>query len=300
MPRADDLILFAQVVDTGSFSKAAELAGVTNSVASKRISKLEEELGTQLLYRTTRRLTLSEAGRLLYQQARQIKMATDRALDTLSGFGEKVSGHIRMSVPTISGELVLADAIAEFCDRYPGLSIDMSLENRFVDIIAEGMDLVIRTGYLDDSSLIARHIIDSRWAICASPSYLERHGTPRHPEDLRQHNCLRYSYQSTGASDWAFKNKKGPFTVRVEGNMTTDNAAALRKAALAGYGIIYVPRCLIYNDLTQGMLTELFPQQVGKKLGIYAVYPTTRQLPAKIRLLIEHIRQRYLAIAHYF
>ncbi|MDO2947888.1 LysR family transcriptional regulator [Aeromonas simiae] len=300
MARTDDLILFAQVVEAGSFSKVAEQNSLTNSVVSKRIGRLEEELGVQLLYRTTRRLTLSEAGKELYQGAKNVKAAALDAFDAVAGFGEKVSGHVRMSVPTISGELLLADAVADFCQQHPGLTVEMSLDNRFVNLVEEGFDLVIRTGYLDDSSLIARHILDSQWVICAAPAYVRHFGAPREPSDLLTHNCLRYAYQSTGASEWAFKGEEGNYLVSVSGSFSTDNAGALRKAALGGRGIVYVPRCLVYHDLMQGDLVDLFPDRVGKKLGIYAVYPFTRQPPRKIRLLIEHIRQRYLDIAHYF
>jgi len=298
--RADDLILFAQVVELGSFSKVAEANSLTNSVVSKRIARLEEEIGVQLLYRTTRKLTLTEAGKVLTNGAKNVKQSTQEAMDAVAGFGENVSGNIKMSVPTISGDLILADAVAEFCNMHPGLSVDMSLDNRFVDLVEGGYDLVIRTGYLEDSSLIARHILDSQWVVCASPSYIARNGKPTDPQHLAQHNCLQYAYQTTGASEWEFKGGDGNYIVRVSGSFSTDNATALRKAALGGHGIAYVPRCLVYHDFRNGQLVDLFPEQVGKRLGIYAVYPFTRQPPNKVKLLIEHIRARYLAISHYF
>ncbi|CZF79803.1 HTH-type transcriptional regulator DmlR [Grimontia celer] len=298
--RADDLILFSQVVELGSFSKAAEQNGLTNSVVSKRVARLEEELGVQLLYRTTRKLTLTEAGKALLQGAKNVKQATQEAVDSVVGFGENISGHIKMSVPTISGDLLLADAVAEFCYQNPGLTVDMSLDNKFVDLIEGGYDLVIRTGYLEDSSLIARHFLDSQWVVCASPQYIAQHGKPATPEALIDHNCLQYAYQTTGASDWEFKASKGNYIVKVSGSFSTDNATALRKAALGGYGIAYVPRCLVYHDLLEGRLIDILPEQVGKKLGIYAVYPFTRQPPTKVKMLIEHIRSRYLEMVNYF
>ncbi|KLV11586.1 LysR family transcriptional regulator [Photobacterium ganghwense] len=300
MAKTDDLILFAQVVEHGSFSKVAELNSLTNSVVSKRIARLEEDLGVQLLFRTTRKLTVSEAGKVLYQGAKNVKQATMEALDAVSGYGEKVSGHVKMSVPTISGDLVLADAVAEFCTLHPGITVDMSLDNRFVDLIEDGFDLVIRTGYLEDSSLIARHLLDSQWVICAAPSYVTRNGRPERPQDLIRHNCLQYAYQMTGASEWEFIGEQGNYMLHVSGSFSTDNAGALRKAALGGYGIAYVPRCLVYHDIMGGQLIDLFPEQVGKRLGIYAVYPYTRQPSQKIKLLIEHIRKRYMEISHYF
>ncbi|MBM5060030.1 LysR family transcriptional regulator [Vibrio parahaemolyticus] len=298
--RADDLILFSQVIELGSFSKVAEANNLTNSVVSKRMARLEEEIGAQLLYRTTRKLTLTEAGKVLLHSAKNVKQATQEAMDAVAGFGENVSGHIKMSVPTISGDLILADAVAEFCNLHPGLTVDMSLDNRFVDLVADGYDLVIRTGYLEDSSLIARHILDSQWVVCASPSYIAKNGKPIEPIDLTFHNCLQYAYQTTGASEWEFKSDEGNYIVRVSGSFSTDNATALRKAALGGHGIAYVPRCLVYHDIRNGQLVDIFPELVGKKLGIYAVYPFTRQPPNKVKLLIEHIRERYLTISHYF
>ncbi|HCH5092504.1 TPA: LysR family transcriptional regulator [Vibrio parahaemolyticus] len=298
--RADDLILFSQVIELGSFSKVAEANNLTNSVVSKRMARLEEEIGAQLLYRTTRKLTLTEAGKVLLHSAKNVKQATQEAMDAVAGFGENVSGHIKMSVPTISGDLILADAVAEFCNLHPGPTVDMSLDNRFVDLVADGYDLVIRTGYLEDSSLIARHILDSQWVVCASPSYIAKNGKPIEPIDLTSHNCLQYAYQTTGASEWEFKSDEGNYIVRVSGSFSTDNATALRKAALGGHGIAYVPRCLVYHDIRNGQLVDIFPELVGKKLGIYAVYPFTRQPPNKVKLLIEHIRERYLTISHYF
>lgn len=300
MMHSDDLILFSQVVELGSFSKAAEHNGLTNSVASKRIARLEKALNVQLLYRTTRKLTLTEAGQALFIKAKQVAQATQEATDSIAGFGEAVQGHIKMSVPTISGELLLADAVAEFCQMHPGLTVDMSLDNQFVDLVKDGYDLVIRTGYLEDSSLIARHILDSHWIVCASPAYIRRYGRPDTPESLVEHNCLQYSYQTTGANEWEFKGDVRNYTVKVSGSFSSDNATALRKAALGGHGIAYLPRCLVYHDLRNGELIDILPQQVGKILGVYAVYPFTRQLPKKLKLLTEHIRQRYMSIAHYF
>lgn len=298
--KADDLILFAQIAEMGSFSKVAEANELTNSVVSKRIARLEKELGTQLLYRTTRRLTLTEAGKALKQSAMNVKAAAQEAVDTISGYSEEVTGTIKMSVPTISGDLLLADAVAEFSVMHPGLSIDMSLDNRFVNLVEEGYDLVIRTGYLEDSSLIARHLLDSHWVVCTSPSYIRRKGQPKTPEDLRHHNCLTYSYHSAGVRDWEFVSSQRHYSVTVSGSFSSDNTAALRQAALNGHGIVYVPKCLVYPDLCNGKLIDLFPEQVGKVLGVYAVYPYSRQPARKIKLLIEHIRERYLAMNDYF
>nr|WP_086938261.1 LysR family transcriptional regulator [Thaumasiovibrio occultus] len=300
MSCTDDLILFTRVVELGSFSRAAEELSMTASVVSKHIARLEEALGVQLLYRTTRRLRLTEAGEQLYLNGREIRQLSQEAFEQASGFGQQVKGHLKISVPTISGELLLARAVAEFCAQHPKLSIDMSMDNRFVDVIGEGYDLAIRTGFLEDSSLISRHIIDSQWVVCASPSYLKRRGVPNTPQSLANHACLLYDYHTEGAREWHFKAGRQTYTVQVTGGFSTDNAAALRQAALAGFGVIYVPRCLVHLDLVSGRLTQLFSGQVAKSLGVFAIYPFTRHPPFRIQHLIEHIRQAYLEMAEYF
>ncbi|WP_411991984.1 LysR family transcriptional regulator [Agarivorans sp. DSG3-1] len=300
MPNVDDLILFANVVEQGSFSRVAEQRELTNSVISKRVARLEQELSVQLLYRTTRKLSLTEAGQALFLQAKDIALSAQEAFAEVGEYGESLSGKIKISVPTISGELLLAEALASFCEQYPDISVDMSMDNRFVDLLEGGFDLAIRTGSLPDSSLIARHIIDSHWVVVASPRYLAKRGIPWTPDELTKHRCLSYSYQEGGAEEWMFHSKQQTQAVRVNSGFSTNNARALRTAAIAGHGVIYVPRCLVHEDLAAGRLQEILVGQAAKVLGIYAVYPFTRQQPKKIKLLIEHIRQRYLAIAEYF
>ncbi|MGD8171646.1 LysR substrate-binding domain-containing protein [Vibrio sp. TRT 21S02] len=300
MPQVDDLILFTQVVECGSFSKAAEHNHITKSMISKRVSKLEADLGTQLLYRTTRKLTLTEAGEVLYHRSKDIHTTAKAAFESITGYNESLAGHIRMSVPTISGELLLAESISEFCNNNPGLSVDMSMDNHFVDLIADNYDLVIRTGYLEDSSLIARFIFNSRWMICASPEYIAQYGEPETPNALLRHNCLGYTHESGGTFDWQFKRNSDNYVLKVSGNFSSDNAAALRKSVLAGNGLAYLPTCLICDDLKQGKLVEVLAEHTSKVVGIYAVYPYTRKPAKRIQALIEHIRASYLEIQDCF
>ncbi|MCD9466928.1 LysR family transcriptional regulator [Photobacterium iliopiscarium] len=300
MPAIDDLVLFTQVIEYGSFSKVADLNNITKSVVSKRISKLETSLGLQLIYRTTRKLTLTEPGEVLYHRAKSISSIAQTAFDSVTGYSEALSGKIRMSVPTISGELLLANAVSTFCQKHPGLTVDMSLNNHFVDLVADNYDLVIRTGYLEDSSLIARHIFNSRWVICASPTYFEQHGIPETPKALNSHNCLGYNPQSSGPFDWQFIRQNKIYTHKVSGNFSSDNAASLKKVALAGNGIAYLPTCLVYNELQQGQLVEILASHAGKVVGIYAVYPYTRKPAKRIQALIEHIRESYMEIKEQF
>ena len=297
---AADLTLFVNVADAGSFNKAAQQAGLSTPALSKRISKLEQDLGAQLIHRTTRRLSLSEAGESLYVHAKNIEGQVSDAIASVSAFSQGLTGTIKMSVPTISGELLLAEAVAEFCQKYPNITVDMRLENDFVDLVGEGLDLAIRTGKLEDSSLIAKPLIQSNWVVCCSPSYIERHGEVGDLEALKDHNCLAYTYQAQGSFDWRFTRNNIEESVRISGSFATNNAQALRKAALAGFGIVYVPRCSVYEDLQQGKLVAILTDYQPRRLGVYAIYPFTKYLPEKLRLLIEHIKQAYQAKSEYF
>ncbi|MFB1093904.1 LysR substrate-binding domain-containing protein [Vibrio diabolicus] len=300
MRNTDDYIIFYHLIEQGSFSAAARHMSLTKSVVSKRIAKLEQELGVQLLYRTTRTLTLTEAGRAFFTHAKAVYQAVATAEESIVGLGKNLSGNIKVSVPTISGELILPQVINEFNQKYPDINIDMDLDNRFVDIVNERFDLAIRTGVLPDSSLIARKLVDANWIVCASPQYLAKHGIPKQPQALDKHNCLVYSYQETGAREWAFKEGDEVYQITVDGNLCTNNSSVLRNVALLGQGIIYVPRVLVYEDLKQGRLIQLFKDETAKCLGIYAVYPYTRQQPEKIKIFIAHLYTSFQSQNHRF
>ncbi|HHX8583595.1 TPA: LysR substrate-binding domain-containing protein [Vibrio diabolicus] len=300
MRNTDDYIIFYHLIEQGSFSAAARHMSLTKSVVSKRIARLEQELGVQLLYRTTRTLTLTEAGRAFFTHAKAVYQAVAAAEESIVGLGKNLSGNIKVSVPTISGELILPQVINEFNQKYPDINIDMDLDNRFVDIVNERFDLAIRTGVLPDSSLIARKLVDANWIVCASPQYLAKHGIPKQPQALDKHNCLVYSYQETGAREWAFKDGDEVYQITVDGNLCTNNSSVLRNVALLGQGIIYVPRVLVYEDLKQGRLIQLFKDETAKCLGIYAVYPYTRQQPEKIKIFIDHLYTSFQSQNHRF
>jgi len=300
MSNANELALFSIVVEAKSFNKAAQIAGISTPALSKKITKLESELGVQLLHRTTRRLHLTEAGAILYQHAKDIHRQVNDAVSAVSNFSQGLNGVIKMTVPTISGELLLSEAVAQFSQQHPNLTIDMRLENQFVDLVKEGLDLAIRTGVLADSSLIAKPLMESNWVVCCAPSYISANGQPQTIEDLTQFNCLAYAYQAQGACDWRLRKNGQEHSVRISGNFSTNNAQALRKAALAGCGIVYVPRCCVYQDLCNGDLIALLTDYQPRSLGIYAVYPYTRHQPEKVRLLIEHIGRAYQQRADYF
>ncbi len=298
--KADDILLFTHVVEAGSFSKVAEEMELSNSVVSKRIARLEQALNAQLLYRSTRKLSLTDAGIVLYQKSRQAKLAIQEAEDAVTGYGDKIRGNIKITMPVVSARFILNDTISKFCASYPDVSVELSAENRCVDIIKEGFDLAIRTAHLEDSSLIARRLIDSQWIICASPKYITEHGTPKHPEDLSDHDCLVYKYEGAGLDHWALKRGQEDLQIHVKGTITGNELEALKQAALNGLGVAYLPRVLIHEDLLSGRLISVMDEHVGKRLGIYAVYPRTRLPDLRIKLLVEFIREAFVSKKEYF
>jgi DNA-binding transcriptional LysR family regulator len=289
MVKADDMVLFVQVVDDGSFSKAADKLGLTNSVVSKRIARLEESLNTQLLYRTTRKLSLTDAGRTLYHKAKIAQSAFQEAQNAVTRYGEDMKGLIRITMPVVSANLLLSDAIAEFCKKYPDISVELNITNRLVDLIEEGFDLAIRTAKLEDSSLIARRLIDSQWIICAAPEYLKQHGTPKTPDDLIHHECLMYKFNNGYSSAWPLYIEGTEQLLAINGRFLSNHLSAIKQAALANLGIALLPQALVYDELKQQTLVQILSRFTRKKMGMYAVYPKARQPDQKLKRLVDHL-----------
>ena len=293
MVKADDVLLFVQVVENGSFSKVAELMQITNSVVSKRIARLEESLNVQLLYRTTRKLSLTDAGQLLYNKGKLAKTAMQEATDVVHGYSDTIKGKIKVTMPVVSANLLLSKAVAEFCHLYPDVSVDLQINNKFVDLVEEGYDLAIRTAFLQDSSLVARRLVDSQWIVCASPKYLKEHGIPEHPNDLHGHQCLIYKYESAGTDNWKFTQDGKEQHIQVRGRFSTNNLNAICNAALANLGIAFLPKALVYEYIQNHKLKQVLQPFASKLMGIYAVYPRSRQPDQKVKLLIEHFRDTF-------
>lgn len=289
MTKADDMILFIQVVEAGSFSKVAEKLSLTNSVVSKRIARLEESLNAQLLYRTTRKLSLTDAGRTLYHKAKIVKAAFSDAENAVTGYGEDMKGTIRITMPVVSANLILSDSIADFCKKYPEISVDLDITNDLIDLIEEGFDLAIRTAELEDSSLIARRLIDSHWVICATPHYLKKYGEPKLPEQLQNHQCLVYKLHNN--SDlWPLHIDGTDQLLAINGRFHSNHLSAIKQAALNDLGIAFLPQALVYQELQNNKLKQILKSFTRKKMGMYAVYPKARQPDQKLKLLIEHLR----------
>ncbi|MFH4510059.1 LysR family transcriptional regulator [Vibrio alginolyticus] len=293
MKNSFDFIVFYCVVTSGSFSQAAIKLGIAKSAVSKIVFRMEEEVGVQLLYRTTRKLFLTEAGSKLFVGAKKVYDAAKKADEALNGLEQNLSGTIKLTVPTISGELIFPEIIYEFNNKFPKIKIDMDLDNKYLDIEDNGFDLAVRTGSYPDPSFNVRKLVDAKWTTCLSPMYIAKHGLPDSPSELNRHKCLTYSFQEGGANIWSFKNAKKRYEVEVNSTFSSNNSSVLRNLAIWGNGIVYVPRILIYDDIKNGSLVEIFKYDTAKEIGIYAIYPKSRTQSEKVELLIEHIYDKF-------
>lgn len=291
MPNLMGIEVFARVVERKSFSAAARCLGLTTSAVSKQVSRLEASLGTRLLNRTTRSLSLTEAGATFYGRCVRILAEISAAEEAVGQLRERPRGTLRVSAPMSFGQLHVAPAIPEFLARYPEIRIDMTLDDRFVDLVEEGFDLAIRIARLPDSTLVARKLASSRRVVCGSPSYLSQHGVPEHPRDLAGHNCLLYSYQRE--NEWRFRGPRGEAKVTVLGSFRANNGDVLRAAALAGLGLVLLPTFIVGTDLRAGTLRAVLTSYAVSEEAVYAVYPHARHLSPKIRAFVDFLAKRF-------
>lgn len=285
------LPIFVSVVECGSFSAAGQKLGLSKSAISKRITQLEQHLGIQLLQRTTRSLSLTDAGARYFEYIRPAVQLTQEGLDAISELQQTPKGNLRISVPMVFGRLYIAPLIAEFLKRYPDIQLQMQMDDKTTDLIAGGFDLAIRIGELPDSSLIARKIVPCLSVICASPAYLAQHGLPMVPSELTQHNCLFYSYFQDGV-EWSFQSPDGMQRIQPKGNYQVNNSDAIHRACLDSLGIANLPRFIVESDLQAGRLQTLLTDYPLPEHGIYAVYPQRKYLPTKVTVLIEFLRDK--------
>lgn len=292
MESLSDIAVFVQVIDSGSFTAAADKLGLSKSVISKYVTRLENRLGAQLLNRTTRRLNLTEAGRALYESSRRGLEEIEEAITEVSRLQSAPKGTLRLNTPMSFGILHIAPVIPDFLKLYPELSIDMNLEDRKVDLIEEGFDLAIRISDLSDSSLVARRLGPCRHVICATPEYLHCNGTPKTPGDLRDHNVITFKYQDT-PSEWQFLSTDGEHSsVPVSGTIQMNNSLALREALLNNAGITLTPTFIVGDDIKSGKLQTVLSQYSLLETSIFAVYHQRRNLSPKIRAFIDFLASR--------
>jgi DNA-binding transcriptional LysR family regulator len=294
LDRLTGLEVFAKVAGTGSFSAAGRALGLSQTMVTKHIAALEARLGVKLLHRSTRRLSLTDAGRNYLEASERILADMNAADAAVAAERVEPRGVLRLNVPVSFGERQVAPLLAEFAAAHPLVSVELGLNDRLVDLAEEGWDLAIRIGTLGDSSLIARRVAPCRTLVCAAPSYLKARGVPRNVASLAQHNCLGYTLSRiAGVDRWTF-GAKNDVVVKVTGNLRANNGDALRAAAIAGQGIIYQPAFVVADELRSGELVALtFDQPTVQFGGIYAVYLPDRNPAAKVRAFIDFIAGRF-------
>lgn len=288
MDRALEMQVFCTVVDKGSFTAAVDALGMSKAAVSRHVGALEERLGARLLQRTTRRLSLTEAGRLFYQQAREILALLDVAEGSVLSGSQEPSGTLRVNVPVSFGVQHLAPLWAGFMAAHPKVELDIVLNDRVVDLVDEGYDMAVRIARLESSSLIGRRLASTRLRLCAAPEYLAAHPPILAPADLIAHQVVAYSNFASG-NEWRFDGPDGPVSVQTRAAVRCNNGDSCRAIALSGGGVILQPSFMLHEDLRRGTLVEILPQYRSQELGVYAVYPSRKHLAAKVRALVDYL-----------
>jgi DNA-binding transcriptional LysR family regulator len=284
------MLFLARVVAARSFTGAAASLGVSKSVVSARIAQLETRLGTRLLQRTTRRLSLTQDGLAVYERAARMTAEADEAANLAQGASPTPRGLLRVNAPVAFAERHLVAPVATYLARYPDVRVELLLSDRTVDLVEEGIDVAIRvSARLRDSSLVARKLADDRTLVCAAPAYLERRGVPAAPADLLAHDCLRYALLQA-SDEWRFRapgQARGSFAVPVEGRFLAASGALLRAAALAGAGLAVLPSFMVADELRDGRLRVVLADYSYVRLGVHAVYSPAGAVPARVRAFVD-------------
>lgn len=288
----NDMLIFAQVVKEKSFTAAATRLNVSKSRISKSVSRLEGMLGVRLLQRSTRRLSLTEVGEAYFEHCDRILEELSMAEDTINRLHLEPRGTLKISSSVAFGTLHVAPALPGFMALYPDLSVDLTISDRFVDLVEEGYDLALRITAEPGLNLVARKLAPIRRKICASPSYLASRGTPIKPGELKHHNCLDYSYMSTGGY-WRLCGPDGDITVPVSGTLRMNDDEALSQAVLGGVGLALLPTFIVGKELQAGKLVEVLPGYVPIERFLYAVHLPNRHLPLKTRMFLDYLLARF-------
>ncbi len=289
------MVAFARVVEAHSFAGAARRLRLSRPVVSKRVSALEKRLGARLLHRTTRRLSLTETGAALYPHCARIAEEAEAAQLAAQHLHAEPRGTLRVSLPGAFGQLHVVPTIPAFLARYPEVTVECRVEERLADLAEEGLDLAIRLTHAPAENLVARRLAPLRWVVCAAPSYLANHPTPRAPGDLADHACLFYGSEP-GAHTWRFTRDGERAAVTVDGRFRIDNTLALREVALAGSGIALLPSFTAGPELESGRLRPLLGDwEPAGTFGnaVYAVYLSNRHLSPKVRALVDHLADHF-------
>jgi DNA-binding transcriptional LysR family regulator len=288
MNKFEELEAFVSVVDHLSFSGAADKSGVTKSSLSKRVSDLEKRLGVQLMQRTTRKLSLTDSGRHFYQRAVRLLADLNEAEQLVADAQCELSGRIKLTAPLGLGVGQLSRPISEFMILHPQIKIDLELNDRQIDIVDEGYDLAIRIGKLPDSSLIARKLSTTGFAVCASPSYLQSHGVPNHPTDLTNHEVLVYSNLSIG-QQWSFEVDGKRLSPKVKSRVSANNGEVLANFAIHGLGIVVGPLFYLQRHIDDRALLPILTDYPRPEEGVYAMYPPGRLVTRRVKSLSDYL-----------
>lgn len=275
---------FVAVAEEESFTAAGKRLGISTAQVSRQVSALEARLSTKLFYRTTRRVSATEAGEIYYQHCRQVLDGLEEAERTMTNLQMIPKGQLRLTAPVTFGEKNIAPLINNFVLRYPELQVQMHLTNQKLDLVAGGYDLAVRLGKLEDSSMMAKRLSSRTLHVCASPAYLSAHGTPHSLSELDKHNCLQGNLDY-----WRFQVSGKPHNVRIKGNIMCDSGWALLDAALKGIGIVQLPDYYVQPALASGELISLLEPYQEADDGIWAIYPHNRHLSPKVRMLLDYL-----------
>ena len=291
MDRLACMRTLVEVVSCGSFTAAAERLQLSRAGVSRQVQVLEEALGARLLNRTTRRVAPTEVGLAYFERCRRVLAEIEDAEAEVADLQAHPRGLLKLNAPMSFGTLHLAAAVVDFMQACPDVEVQMVLNDRFVDLLAEGFDVALRIGELADSSLVARRIASSRMVLCAAPAYLAAHGEPSHPRDLAGHECLQYGYQATG-NRWRLHGA-GTHTVAIGGRLCVNNGEVLLQAAVAGLGIVLGPTFILGPSLRAGSLVPVLPDWSVADSGIHVVYPHAAGLSAKVRAFVDFMAARF-------
>jgi DNA-binding transcriptional LysR family regulator len=291
MEDLERMAIFARVVEAKSFSAAARDLGMSKSLVSKRITQLEHSIGARLLNRTTRNMSLTEAGAVFYEHCARILSELEEAKLAVSHLHAEPRGVLRLTAPVAFGTLHIAPALAEFLRLHRELKVDLTIADRMVDLAEEGYDLAVRITDEPAPNLVARRLASVSRQICATPEYFSQNGTPSTPQDLERHNCLTYTYFNPQDA-WRLRGPEGDISVRVKGDLRVNDDEALSQAVLGGLGIALLPTFIIGRDLQVGRLQAVLSDYVPLERHIYAVYLPNRQLSAKVRAFIDYMLAR--------
>jgi len=284
----DGVAVFVEVINAGSFTAAAHVLGHSTSYVSKVVTRLEKRLGSRLLNRTTRTISLTDAGRAYYERCNQIVIDAENAERSINQLQEKPSGLLRINAPGSFGSKFLLDVLPQFMHRYPEVKLEVEFNDRLIDVVAEGYDVVIRVGKIKDSNLVARKFTSSRSVVVATPDYLKRRGCPKQAEDLMQHDCITYSLLPT-PTQWIFTKDGARTSITVESRAMCNNPGLEVAMVLHSIGITRLPLFMCEQEIANGELQVILEDYDQLKYDVYAVYPHRQYLTAKVRAFVDFV-----------